>query len=347
MKFVSGLLVSIGLWSICCPAPAEVSLESCAAAAHYSAARRGFSLLVIRNDRVFFEYYANGGGVDVPESIFSGTKGFWCVSAVAAEQDGILSLDEPVRDTITEWQRDPTKADIRIRNLLNFTAGIEPAFILHGRSIPSRNLYAINLRPVADPGQTFMYGPSELQIFSEVLRRKLARYRLTPEQYLSRRLLHPLGIYFVDFREDAAGNPLLAAGFRLTARQWAQFGLLLLHNGAYGGRQIVSPNRLQECFSPSRANPMFGMGFWLNRLAFVPLARECDVENMLELPWQVQHWQMSCLCRDAPRDMISSIGSGYNRMFIFPSQNMIVVRQGRNAPFSDAHFLRIILGRET
>lgn len=347
MKFVSGLLVSIGLWSVCCPAPAEVSIGSCEAAAHYSAARRGFSLLVIRDDRVFFEDYANGGGINVPQSIFSGTKGFWCVSAVAAEQDGILNLDEPVRNTITEWEGDPSRADIRIRNLLNFTAGIEPAFILHGRSVPSRNLYAIKLRPVTYPGQAFMYGPSELQIFSEVLRRKLARYRLTPEQYLSRRVLHPLGIYSVDFREDSAGNPLLASGFRLTARQWAQLGLLLLHNGAYDGRQIVSPYRLQECFAPSRANPMFGMGFWLNRLAKVPGAREPDVENMLELPWQVQRWQMTCVCRDAPHDMISAIGSGYNRMFVFPSQNMIIVRQGRNAPFSDAHFLKIILGRTT
>jgi len=89
---------------------------------------------------------------------------------------------------------------------------------------------------------------------------------------------------------------------------------------------------------------MFGMGFWLNRLA--PNAREVDVERMLELPWKRQNWQATCLCREAPKDMIAAIGSGYQRMFIVPSMNVIVVRQGRDdGRFSDAHFLNLIFAR--
>ena len=111
-----------------------------------------------------------------------------------------------------------------------------------------------------------MYGPSQLQIFSEVLRRKLLPRHLTPEQYLSKRVLRPLGIGGVDFREDREGNPLLASGFRLTARQWARLGELILGKGKYHGRQIVRSDLLAECFRGTRINPMFGMGFWLNRV---------------------------------------------------------------------------------
>jgi len=202
------------------------------------------------------------------------------------------------------------------------------------------------LKAVAPPGETFMYGPSELQIFSEVLRRKLVRRHLTPQEYLQRRILGPLGIYGVDFREDEAGHPLLASGFKLSSREWAQLGILILNEGKYDHRQIVPSGMLAELFRGSRANPMFGMGFWINRTAGDG-ASEVDVEKMLDIPWQRQYWHHVCLCRDAPRDLIAAIGSGYQRVFIVPSMDLIIVRQGRDGPFSDATFLRIILGKET
>jgi CubicO group peptidase (beta-lactamase class C family) len=338
------LLVGMAMPCVFCRAtPGDFRRASLQAAAKYSAARSGYSFLVVQDGRVTCEDYAHGDAADRTVSILSGTKGFWCVTAAAAVQDGILDFDEPVRDTITEWRSDPNKSDIRVRDLLNFTAGIEPAFSLHGRSIGDRNRYSIRLPSVRPRGESFIYGPSQLQIFCELLRRKLEPRHLTPQQYLDRRVLRVLGIGGVDFREDVKGNPLLASGFRLTARQWSRLGELILGKGQYHGRQVVRSDILAECFRGTHINPMFGMGFWLNRSA--PDAREVDVERMLELPWERQNWRGACLCREAPRDMIASIGSGYQRMFMVPSMNAIIVRQGRdNGRFSDAQFLRLIFG---
>ena len=337
------LLVSVVMPCVVCHASAgELRLASLKAASAYSAARRGYSFLVLQDGQVRYESYANGDSADRIASIFSGTKGFWCVAAAAAVQDGILDFDEPVRDTITEWRSDPNKADIRVRDLLNFTAGIEPVFSLHGRSIGDRNQYSVRLPAAAPRGESFMYGPSQLQIFSEVFRRKLLPRHLTPEQYLGKAgSAIPSGSASVDFREDRKGNPLLASGFRLTARQWARLGELILGKGKYQGHQIVRSDLLAECFRGTRINPMFGMGFWLNRVG--PESHEIDVEKMLDVPWERQNWREGCLCREAPRDMIAAIGSGYQRMFIVPSMSLIVVRQGRDdSRFSDAHFLRLI-----
>jgi CubicO group peptidase (beta-lactamase class C family) len=322
----------------------KIDAASLRAASRYSALRHGYSFLVMQDGNVIYESYANGDERDRIVSIFSGTKGFWCVAAAAAAQDGILDFDEPVCHTIAEWCREPDKAEIHVRDLLNFTAGIEPAFSLHGRSISDRNAYSVRLPAATQPGESFMYGPSQLQVFSEVLRRKLAARHMTPAEYLTHRILHPLGIAGVDFREDTRGNPLLASGFRLSALQWARLGELILAGGKYRGHQIVRPEYLAECFRGTHVNPMFGMGFWLNRLA--PNAREVDVEKMLELPWERQNWQATCLSREAPRDMIAAIGSGYQRMFIVPSMNVIVVRQGRDdGRFSDAHFLSLLFAK--
>ena len=173
--------------------------QSMRAAAAYSAAHGGLSLLVIQNGRVLFEQYVNGNSAAKTRKIYSGTKAFWTTAAAAAEQDGILRLDERASDTIREWWGDPAKRDITLRELLGFTAGLAPGFALHRRDISDLNSYALKLPVVAaPPGSRFIYGPSQLQIFCEVLRRKLAARNETPRSYLDRRILNPLGLRAVD-----------------------------------------------------------------------------------------------------------------------------------------------------
>jgi hypothetical protein len=69
------------------------------------------------------------------------------------------------------------------------------------------------------------------------------------------------------------------------------------------------------------------------------------MERMLDLPWQNAQWTDVCISKEAPADMVVALGSGYQRLFVIPSLKAIIVRQGSNAKFSDAHFLRLMLGR--
>jgi CubicO group peptidase (beta-lactamase class C family) len=320
---------------------AEIEPSDCARAAKYSESKRGVSMLVMQNGRRIFERYANGGSARERWPIFSGTKSFWGIAALAAVRDGLFKLDDPVSDAITEWKNDPRKSQITIRQLLNQTDGIESASRLQRASIRDRNAMAIRLPAVAEPGSAFIYGPSHLQIFSELLRRKLNRRTTTA--YIEARVLNRLGLGRLIYKKDARGNPLPATGFELTAGEWARLGELVLGRGNYRGRQIVSANLLREAFAGSQANPSYALTFWLNEQA--PLGREADMERMLDLPWQSARWTDVCICKDAPADMVVALGSGYQRLFVIPSLKAIIVRQGSNAKFSDAHFLRLILGK--
>ena len=297
-------------------------------------------MLVVQNGRTIFEHYANGGSARGRWPIFSGTKSFWGITALAAVRDGLFKLDDPVSDTITEWKNDPRKSQIAIRQLLNQTDGIEGASRLQRASIRDRNAMAIRLPTVAEPGSVFIYGPSHLQIFSELLRRKL-KGRATIS-YVEGHVSNRLGLGRVNYKKDARGNPLPATGFELTARDWARLGELVLGRGNYHGRQIVPADLLREAFAGSQANPSYGLTFWLNQGA--PNGREVDMERMLDLPWQAAQWRDVCICKDAPADMVVALGSGYQRLFIIPSLHALIVRQGSNAKFSDAHFLRVVLG---
>ncbi len=197
--------------------------------------------------------------------IFSGTKSFWGIAALAAVRDGLFRLDDLVSDTITEWKNDPRKSRITIRQLLSQTDGIEGASFLQRASIQDRNAMAIRLPTLTEPGASFIYGPSHLQIFSELLRRKL-RGRSTIA-YFEGHVSSRLGLHRLNYKKDARGNPLPATGFELTAREWARLGELVLGNGNYRGRQIVPAALLREAFTGSQANPSYGLTFWLNQQA--------------------------------------------------------------------------------
>src|SRR5213076_1245115 len=152
---------------------AEIRSADCARAAKYPESKRGVSMLVMQNGRTIFEHYANGGSADGRWPIFSGTKSFWGIAALAAVHDGLFKLDDPVAETITDWKSDARKSRITIRQLLNQTDGIEGASRLQRASIRDRNVMAIRLPTVTEPGSAFIYGPSHVQVFSELLRRKL------------------------------------------------------------------------------------------------------------------------------------------------------------------------------
>jgi CubicO group peptidase (beta-lactamase class C family) len=318
----------------------DIKPVDCARAAKYSESKRGVSMLVTQNGRTIFEHYANGGMLERRSPIFSGTKSFWGIAALVAVQNHLFQLDDRVADTITEWRNDARKSQITIRQLLNFTDGIEPAPHLHRESIRDRNAMAIRLSIVAGPGSVFTYGPSHLQIFSELLRRKL-NGRATIS-YLEEHVLQPLDLSNLEYKKDRRGNPLPASGFELTAREWARLGELVLGHGNYHGRQIVSASLFRQAFTGSNANPSYGLTFWLNAQA--PRAREIDVEKEIDLPWERARWIGIAICSRAPPDMVVALGSGYQRLFIIPSMNALIVRQGWSSKFSDAHFLRLVLG---
>src|SRR5881394_2434566 len=199
MRYPIHFAITLSLTSV--SAFAEIRATDCALAAKYSESKRGVSMLVMQNGRTIFEHYANGGSPSGRWPIFSGTKSFWGIAALAGVRDGLFKLDDLVSDTISEWKSDPRKSQITIRQLLSQTDGIEGASRLQRASMRDRNAMAIRLPALAEPGSAFIYGPSHLQIFSELLRRKL-NGRATIG-YFEGRVSNRLGLGRLNYKKDA------------------------------------------------------------------------------------------------------------------------------------------------
>lgn len=311
---------------------APVNPNALQAAADYSRSAGGTSFLAIQNGQTL-----RAQSPDTPNKIYSGTKAFWCLAGLAAAEDGYLSLDENVANTIPAWQNDPKKARVTIRQLLDFSAGLEAVPGLHDNNPGDRDAIAIRAPLVASPGSAFIYGPAALQVFHAVLKEKLKTE--SPTRYLERRVLRPLGLGSQRYLKDSAGNPLLAAGWLLSAREWAKIGEVALN----GGAPVVSAGSMAQCWRGSSTNHAYSLGWWNNRNA--PGGEEFDIESMLSGKWFRQRWRGAVLCRTAPSDVVACIGSGYQRLYVIPSMKLVVVRNGSGRKFSDAQFLRLLFGK--
>jgi CubicO group peptidase (beta-lactamase class C family) len=318
-------------------------------AADYFKNYRGLSVLIIKGDRVVFEEYQNGHSAETPHQLASGTKSFAGVLAIAAQEDKILKLGERVSDTITEWKADDKKSKTTIRQLLNLTSGLDTGF--NGR--PPIYQEAINFSAKYDAGKTFEYGPVPFQVFGEILRRKLAPKKELVMDYLKRRVLTPIGLNVASWTEQNK-QINLPSGAYLTAREWAKFGQFLKNGGRWNGKQIVSKELLDECFAGTKTNPNYGLTFWLNRssdqsanVAEKTNGRNQDLQDRLGIEPETTRISKDGISPDLPKDLFMAAGAGKQRLYVIPSLDLVVVRQGRQSRFDDREFLeRLITGKK-
>ena len=220
------------------------------AALEYSRKHGLRALLVARGSDPLVETYENGASAAAAQALYSGTKSFWGVAALRAQDEGLIALDEPVAATFPAWSEDPWKRRVTPRMLLSLTAGF--GFGGLGSSVP---LYerALAMELKTEPGSTFAYGGIQLQVFGAVFARKLAPLNLTPQQFLTQRVLDPAGVRIAAWRSLSDGTQPLPTGASLTAGDWLAYARYVLRERA----------SLAACFEGTQANPRYGLGWWL------------------------------------------------------------------------------------
>jgi CubicO group peptidase (beta-lactamase class C family) len=208
------------------------------------------ALVIARGADLIAREYGDGYEPERPHALYSGTKSFWGVAALYAQQDDLLALDELVADSVASWRDDPWKRRVTIRMLLSLTAGF--GFGGLGASVPPYDrALATPLRD--EPGTRFTYGGIPLQVFGAVFARKLAAENLTPHDYLRERVLEAAGVGVASWRTLSDGTNPLPTGASLRAEDWL----------AYGRFVMTECQQCAPCFHGSDANPRYGLAWWL------------------------------------------------------------------------------------
>ncbi len=313
-------------------------------AAAWSQERNGLALVVIQGQTIVFEDYAAGYSLEDPVHIFSGTKSFSCSMALAARAEGILDLDAPAADTLEEWsQAGEPYTEITARRLLNFTSGLEQQdwLLTHdgltsNQRVDDKYALALEGEVATVPGEVFEYGSAHLMAFGALMERLLDR---SPLDWLEERILDPLGFRYAGWIHDPSGNPMLPYGCFTTALEWAKYGVFVRDDGVWQGARLLPEGAMSDCWTGTPSMPAYGLTFWLNE--------DLDENQQERLPSDDIASQGS-MYPDGYRDLVVAAGYNDQRLYILPSEDLVVVRLGQHhREWDDTPFLaRLLEGRE-
>jgi CubicO group peptidase (beta-lactamase class C family) len=327
----------------CTPTKEVVKVEnnSLELAKEYSEDMSGEVLLVWADGDLILEDYQNNTSPEKRHSLAEISTLFSGLEVLAAREDGLLTLDEPVSESITEWQDDPEKSSITISQLLHLTSGLNPG---NYKSIPP--MEEVLKRALIYPsGKEFRYGPIPFQVFGLIIHKKGV------SGYLKERILNPIGIeggyWKIDqevFTSDTNSFtlPRLFDGSSLTAEELGRIGRLLLNKGNWKGKTIIED--ISPLTQPSPASPGYGLGVWLNK----NINTKSDSSFISNLPENIMLLRGTnkekVIYDAAPSDLYMAAGRLNQRLYIIPSKEMVVVRLGgADLRWSDAEFLARLL----
>lgn len=292
------------------------------------AARNTKAFLVVRNDRLIFEWYAPDHSATAKHYTASMAKAIvGGLSIAVALTDQRLALDNLVSNSVPQWKSDPRKSRITIRQLGSHTSGLEDAEAdnlphdkLTGwkgdfwkRLDPPNDAFSIardRTPALSEPGEKFQYSNPGIAMLTYALTSALRDNSARDTRTLLRdRVMRRIGVsdedwtigYGATYTVD--GLPLVAAwgGGSYTARAVARIGRLMLRQGDWDGTAILSKDAVRQVTTDAGTPGHGGIGWWSNAEGRYPRL---------------------------PRDAFWGSGAGHQVVLVIPSLNLIAVRNG-------------------
>ncbi len=239
------------------------------------------ALVVVYRGKIIGERYAEGFTKDTPQISWSQGKSITSALVGVLAEQGEITLDEPA--PIAGWHgRGDRRRDIRVRDLLNMSSGLDFKNYGLGRtdSWSSSNEHfrvyfdAINVFEHAtnqpyeiEPASEFRYRNSDPLTLGRIVREKVEgrgdNYLRFPQEALFDRI----GARNFVLETDAWGNFIMTGYDYGSAWDWARFGLLHLWDGVFEGDRVLAGGWVEFVRTPAPGDPSRGYGglFWLNR----------------------------------------------------------------------------------
>ncbi|RQV97149.1 class C beta-lactamase-related serine hydrolase [bacterium] len=218
-------------------------------------------LMIIKDRRIVAEGYWNGSHRAKLHDIRSASKSIASIlTGIAVDRSYISSPVLPVYDFFPEYEPSyPSwlseeealewKKSLTIECLLNMTSGYEyddwaDNFRGEMEIVKSRDWlgFAADSRISKKPGSFYAYNTASLVLLSGIISRTS---KLGMKEFTEKELFTPLGIERWKWF-NRKGVIYMGGNLWLTLRDMAKIGLLLLNNGKWQGKQIISEAWIHE-----------------------------------------------------------------------------------------------------
>jgi CubicO group peptidase (beta-lactamase class C family) len=291
-------------------------------------------LLVVRHGYLVYEKYFGKGNREAHPDMASIGKAFTSISCGIMLNEKRSQIPEGLDQKVfTEVYlpgafplSDPSKAEIKLGNLLTMTAGMHgdgtnPGMV-HGRDmklelLPSatepsdQDLSALRVPLWTKPGEGYSYSSQSPHVASIVLRHLTG---MELQDYINLKLAKPMGFGSWGYAVHRNGVTLPhtpgGGGIALRSTDAVRFAYLLLRQGRWGNQNLVPADYVALCGRPSPYNPHspFSLMFEVNADGHV---------------------------FGAPRDAFFKSGAGGSGIYVVPSLDMVIYKMsGSDAQFN-------------
>ena len=208
------------------------------------------AIVVVQGGEVVAEQYGPETGPHTTLISWSMAKSITQAFVGLLVRDGRLDVAAPA--AVPRWQgADDPRASITLDQLLHMRSGL--AFVedyvddqvsdviemLFGTGADDVAAYAESRPLVHEPGAVWSYSSGTTNIVSALAGRVVGGGEGGMRAYLARELFAPIGMTSAIPRFDAAGTFVGSSYLYATARDFARFGELYLHDGVWNGSRIL------------------------------------------------------------------------------------------------------------
>lgn len=231
----------------------EMSTKDSALLAQYETV----AFLVIKDTSIVFESYREGYSQNATSSSFSMAKSIvGLLVGIALDEGKITSVQDPISKYLPEFKN--AKYTITVKDLLTMSSGIQwNESYSNPFSVTTKSYYGNNIdqliltsKSTQEPGKKYHYKVTDPQLLSIILKRV---YNKSLSEITSEKLWKPIGAKNIASwsLDQKGGEEKATCCFNSNARDFARLGQLILNDGKWNDKQLVSREYLQEALMPA------------------------------------------------------------------------------------------------
>jgi CubicO group peptidase (beta-lactamase class C family) len=267
------------------------------------------AFIILKNGKIVTEKYF---GTFTKDSLWywaSAGKTMTGLLVGIAQQEGLLNINDRTSKYLgTGWTSVPLAKEnlITIKNQLTMTSGLDDNVADQDCTLPGCLVYK------ADAGTRWAYHNAAYTILDQVVEKASG---LTYNSYFQQKIRDKIGMNGAWVKSPNSNNMYYS-----NARSMARFGLLMLNKGKWDTTPVLTDAAYftTQTNTSQNLNLSYGYLTWLNGKS----------SNMLP---GSQLIFIGSIIPNAPADLFAALGKNDQKVYVVPSQNLVIIRMGNTA----------------
>ena len=261
------------------------------------------TFIILKDGKIAVEWYGNDFTKNDLWYWASAGKVLTATVIGIAEQEGFLSRNDKTSDYLGEgWTNASIEEENRITilNQLTMTSGLNSS--IFDCTKPECLLF------VENASERWAYHNAPYTLLQKIVE---SAANVNFESYFNEKLKNKIGMNGVWASTNGFNHVYFSSG-----RSMARFGLLMLNKGRWNEEIILNQEYFMDMVNTSQnINKSYGYLWWLNGKSNYMLPQGQTVFDGFLVP-------------NAPSDMIAGLGKNDQKIYVVPSQNLVIIRMG-------------------